>query len=301
MSDGQDRKGLALIVLTMGVFGISSGAIFARWAEAPPLVIAFYRVAVASAVMLPLFLAGHRKELQKLTRADLIKLLLPGLFLGLYFATWITPHSYTSVASSVVIVETIPIWVAILSPFVSHEKLSKLAWTGVAVSFTGVTIISAGDFGLGGKELFGDFLALVGAWCGCLYILFGRVLRQKINLTAYTALCYGTAAACLLVIVLVARLPLTGFGLPTWGTFLGMGLVSQIMGHSSYNWSLGYLSAGMVSMALLGEPILCTIFAYFLFGESVTTAKLVGGALILAGIILAARAEKGPEPAAVAD
>ncbi len=301
MFKGKDRKGLALIVLTMGVFGISSGAIFARWAEAPPLVIAFYRVAVASAVMIPLFLVGHRRELEKLTRSDFVKLLLSGLFLGLHFATWITSLFYTSVASSVVIVETIPIWVALLSPFVNNERLSRLAWTGVAISFTGVTIISAGDFGLGGKELFGDFLALLGAWCGCLYILFGRVLRQKINLTTYTALCYGTAATSLLVIVTVAGLPLTGYGLPTWGTFLGMGLVSQIMGHSSYNWSLGYLSAGMVSMALLGEPILCSIFAYFLFGESLTVAKLVGGALILTGIVLAARAEKAPEAAALAD
>lgn len=276
----------------MGVLGISTGAIFARYAEAPPLVIAFYRVAVASAVMIPLFLAGHRDELKKLSRGDFIKLFLSGLFLGLHFATWITSLFYTSVASSVVIVETIPIWVAILSPFVSHEKLSRLAWTGVAVSFLGVTVISAGDFGLGGKELFGDLLALVGAWCGCLYILFGRVLRQKINLTAYTALCYGTAATILLIIVMVAGLPLTGFTLPTWGTFLGMGIVSQIMGHSSYNWSLGYLSAGMVSMALLGEPILCTFFAYVLFGEALTIAKLLGGALILVGIVLAARAEK---------
>jgi drug/metabolite transporter (DMT)-like permease len=281
-----------LIVLILGVIGISTGSIFARYADASPIVISFYRAGIASAVMMPLVLLRHRDELRSLTRRDLLWTLLAGVFLALHFATWITSLFYTSIASSVVIVETIPIWTAILSPFVSKDRVSRLTWAGIGLSFCGVIVISTGDFALGGRALIGDMLALAGAWFATLYFLSGRVVRSKVSLPTYTFICYGASAGVLLAVIVFRGLPLSGYPAATWGAFVAMALISQILGHSSYNWALRYLSASLVAVALLGEPIGATILARILFGETLTMAKIVGGALILAGIVTAVRGER---------
>ena len=292
MTDPGPGRFTPLIVLVLGVIGISTGSIFARYADASPLVISFYRAGIAAAVMLPLVLLRHRGEVLALGRGDFFRVLLAGMFLALHFSTWITSLFYTSVASSVVIVETIPVWTAILAPFVSKERVSRLTWVGIGVSFCGVLVISAGDFTLGGTALFGDFLALLGAWFATLYFLTGRVVRAKVSLPVYTFICYGAAAVVLLIVIIAAGLPLKGFTGVTWGAFVGMALISQIMGHSSYNWSLRYLSASLVAVALLGEPIGATIMAWALLGETLTLAKILGGALILAGVVTAVKGER---------
>lgn len=281
-----------LLVLLLGVVGISTGSIFARYADASPIVISFYRVSIAAAAMLPMVLLKHRDELRALTRKDLLWAMLAGVFLALHFATWITSLFFTTIASSVVIVETIPIWTALLSPFVSKDKVSRLTWCGIGLSFAGVLVISTGDFALGGRALTGDLLALAGAWFATLYFLTGRVVRARVSLPTYTCLCYAAAAMILLAVIAVMGLPLSGYPKTTWAAFAAMALISQIMGHSSYNWALRYVSASLVAVALLGEPIGATILAWLLFGETLTMAKLVGAALILTGIVVAVRGER---------
>lgn len=280
------------VVLALGVIGISTGSIFARFADAPPIVISFYRTGIATAVMAPLVLLRCREELFSLCGKDLLRVLLSGAFLAMHFSTWITSLFYTSIASSVVIVQTIPVWTAILSPFVSGDRVNRTTWTGILLSFVGVVVIGAGDFALGGKALFGDLLALLGAWFATFYFLTGRVVRARVSLPVYTFICYGAAGLILLAVIGVSGLPLRGFSGGTWGAFIGMALVSQILGHNSYNWALKYLSASLVAVSLLGEPIGATLLAWILFGETLTPAKIAGGAFILAGIVLAARGER---------
>ncbi|MCD6183506.1 MAG: DMT family transporter [Thermovirga sp.] len=280
-----------LSVLFIGIIGISTGSIFAKYAEAPSLIISTYRTGIAAAFMAPIALIYYRQELLSIKQKDLIYVFLAGLFLALHFATWITSLFYTSVASSVVIVETIPIWTALLSPLVTKDRTSLLSWLGIGLSFIGMIIITTGDFSIGKKALIGDLLALAGAWFGTFYFLAGRVVRPRMGLPSYTFICYGAAFAILLSTSLILGLPLRGFSTRTWWAFAGMGLVSQIIGHSSYNWALKHVSAGLVAVALLGEPLGATFLAWLLFHESLTIAKIIGGTAILTGIIIAARGE----------
>jgi drug/metabolite transporter (DMT)-like permease len=281
-----------LTILFIGIMGISTGSIFARYAEAPPLVISAYRTGIAASVMAPIAFIYHRKELLTIRGKDMLYVFMAGTFLALHFATWITSLFYTSVASSVVIVETIPIWTALLSPLVTKDKTSLLSWIGIGLSFVGMLIITTGDFSIGGKALIGDLLALAGAWFGTFYFLAGRVVRPRMSLSSYSFICYGTACLLLLLTSLALGLPLKGFSTRTWWAFAGMGLVSQIMGHSSYNWALKHVSAGLVAVALLGEPLGATFLAWLLFQETLTLAKVIGGGAILAGIVLAVKGEK---------
>lgn len=281
-----------VMALAVGIAAISTGAIFARAADAPSLVIAAYRVGLATLILAPFAAWKCPGEIAGLSRADWKSVLGAGFFLAVHFATWIASLDYTSVASSVILVETIPLWVGVLTPFVTGERPGKATLAGIGLSFAGGILIGAGDFATGGRALLGDLLALAGGFSGALYIMLGRNVRPRLSLLAYITTCYGTAGALLWTLVIASGTPFTGFSAPTWWAFLGMAIVPQILGHSSYNWALRWFSSTTVAVCLLGEPIGSTILAWIFFGETLTPWKAAGGALILAGIVLAARSEK---------
>ncbi|MDQ7029514.1 MAG: DMT family transporter [Ardenticatenia bacterium] len=281
-----------ILALISGILAVSTGAIFVRLAdEAPPLVVAAYRVGIASALLAPLAWWRARHELRALGRRDSVLAVLAGFFLALHFATWVSSLYYTSVASSVVLVNTNPLWVGLLAPVVSRERITRLMAAGILLSVVGGIIIGLGDLAISGQALWGDILAIMGSISAAFYILLGRNVRRQVSLLAYVMVCYGSAALILWAIVLVTGQPITGYAPSTYAIFLGMAVVPQIIGHSSYNWALEWVSASMVAVGLLGEPIGSTILAYILFGERLTWAKVVGGGFILAGIYLTARGE----------
>jgi len=138
-------------------------------------------------------------------------------------------------------------------------------------------------------------LAVGGAMAAAVYIVLGRKLRANLSLLSYVTVCYGCAAVTLWLLVLILRLPVLGFSTQTYWAFLGMAVISQVVGHTSYNWSLKWFSSSLVAVSLLGEPIGSSILAYFIFGEELTMVKLAGGGLILVGIYLAAAPKKKPD------
>ncbi|NOZ04895.1 MAG: DMT family transporter [Chloroflexi bacterium] len=279
------------LVIFVGVFAVSFGSIFVRLANAPAIMIATYRVGIASLLLWPVGLWKEKPALQKISRRDLALALLTGCFLALHFATWVSSLDYTSVASSVVLVNTNPLWVGMVAPLLTGERVSRIMAVGILISVIGGVIIGIGDFGLAPAQAFGDLLALAGAIMAGLYILMGRNLRRRLPALTYVIVVYSAAALVLALLALLTRQPLHGFSQETWILFFLMALIPQIMGHSSYNWALGYLSASFVAVSLLGEPIAATIMAYFLFGEGLTPAKLAGGLMILMGIYVTAKEE----------
>jgi len=281
-----------IIVLTIGILGVSTGSIFARLADAPALVTAAYRIGLASLVLLPLAAWKAGDELRNLSFRDVKMTVLSGLFLALHFATWISSLDYTSIANSVVLVNTIPLWVGLFTPLITKDRLVRATVISIIISVVGASIISFGDFATGGRALLGDFLAVIGAICAAIYLLLGRNLRPKLSLLSYVAICYGSAALFLWLVVLVLKLPVTGYNTQTIAAFWAMALISQIIGHSSYNWALKWFSTGLVAVALLGEPIGATIMAYIIFNEGLTWAKFIGGLVILSAIYIAATGEQ---------
>lgn len=271
---------------------VSTGAILARLAESPPLVTAAYRVGLATVLICPLALTRAGGELRRLDRRQWTMAALAGFFLALHFATWISSLFYTSVANSVVLVNTNPLWVALLAPAVTGERIGPLTAAGILVSVTGAVIIGAADLHLGGKALLGDALALAGSVCAAAYLVLGRNLRRSLSLLAYITVCYASAAVFLFAATVVAGQPLTGFAPTTWAALIGMAVVPQLIGHTSYNWALKWFSPAMVAVSLLGEPVGATILAWILFSEAVNGQTLIGGTLILGAIVLAARGEK---------
>lgn len=262
-----------------------------RVADAPALVTAAYRVGIASLVLLPLVWFKAREELFDLRAKDLGLAILAGAFLALHFATWIASLDYTSVANSVILVNTNPVWVGLLTPLITHDRI-RIATVGcIVLSVAGGVIIGWGDFATGGSALWGDALALMGSIFAAVYLLIGRNLRRRVNLLAYIFLCYGSAALFLWGAVAVSGQSVTGFSGATWGAFCGMALFSQLVGHTSYNWALKWISTSSVAVSLLGEPIGASLLAYLIFGEALTGPMFIGGGMILMAIYWVARDE----------
>jgi len=283
------------LILFSGILAISTGAVFARIADAPSLVVAAYRVGLASLLLVPIACWKARNELRGLSSKDLKIAFLAGTFLAMHFATWISSLKFTSISNSVVLVSTSPLWVGIFAPLLIKEKIKHVTLLSILLSIVGCAIIGSGDFSSGGRALWGDFLALTGGLCAAGYLILGKALRQKLSLLVYIAICYGSAAIILWTIVLMMGLQISGFSNQTFGAIWAMALISQIIGHSSYNWALRYCSTTLVALSFLGEPVGSTILAFFLFHEKLTLAKAVGGVIILVAIYLTARSEVTPE------
>jgi drug/metabolite transporter (DMT)-like permease len=302
------------LAIIIGILAVSTASIFIRFAqkEVTSLVIAAWRLTIASVILVPVAFSTRRRDFTALTRGELLLALLSGIFLALHFATWISSLQYTTVASSVVLVSTVPLWVALLSPFTIKEPIHEAVIIGLFFTLIGGAVVgvsdscstSAGhlvcpklvDF-MHGQAFWGDILALCGAIAGAGYLLIGRKLRSKMSLISYISLVYGMAAIVLVFIMFSARENPLGYSPQIYLWLLLLAIIPQLIGHSTFNWALGYLSAAYVSITLLGEPIGSTILAYFVLNEKPTWIKLIGGGLILVGIYAASKAEtvKTPE------
>ena len=288
------RRVPAYLGVGFGVVNVSLAAILIRLAQtgAHSLVVAAWRLTLASLILTPIVLLTRRHELRRVARKDWLLILASGLLLAVHFGTWITSLAHTSVAASVVLVSTSPIFVGLASHFLLRERLSRAMIAALVVATAGSALISTSDMGSGTHRLWGDALALAGAISGAGYFLIGRQLRVRLSLAAYVFPVYSTAAIALMACVLAAGLPALPGNLAAWGWIGLMAVGPQILGHSSLNWALRYLSASYVTVATLGEPIGSTLLAWWLLGEIPPVMTVVGGGLVLAAIVAASRAER---------
>ena len=291
-----------LLVLFLGIFAVSTSSVFIRIAqrEATSLEVAAYRLSIASLVLLP-FVWRRRAELYALGWGQWRLILLSGFFLAVHFAAWISSLAYTSVASAVVLVSTTPLWVALLSPVFLRERLSARVWLGLVIALLGGILVGVNEacawHGAGlscpdlasfyaGKAFFGNLLALAGGIMAAGYMIVGRKLRPTLSLVGYIGTVYPVAALVLDGMALASGARLSGFSLITLLCFVALALIPQLLGHTSYNYALGYLPAAYVSVATLAEPIGATLLAAIVLREVPTVLEWAGGAIILVGIAI---------------
>lgn len=283
-----------LLSLGMGIVAVSFASVLIRLAQAAgmgSLPIAAWRLLLASLILLPYAWYARREEMRRLSRRELGLLGGSGVFLGLHFAAWIGSLAYTSVASSVVLASMGPVFVGLGSWIFLRERPGLFLTLGILLAAAGSIVISWGDLGQGQDQLLGDLLALIGGVMVAAYLMIGRKVRGRMSLATYVAVVYGGAMVTLLAIVLVARRPMLGFEPAAYLWVLGLALGPQLVGHSTLNWALRYLSATFVSLVILAEPITSGVLAYLILGEVVTRSTFVGGILVLVGIYIASRAE----------
>lgn len=260
------------------------------------LAVAAWRLTIASLILAPFVLPKCRDEWRALTRREWLLVMTSGLILAAHFYMWITSLALTSVAASVVLVATTPLFVGVLSYIILKERMTRAMTAGMLVALTGTAVIGLSDAG-GTHGLTGDLLALLGALAAAGYMLIGRHLRAPqasaaqetvtLSLLGYVFPVYGTAAVALMGLALLSGEKLTGQPAQTWLWLALMAIFPQIVGHSSLNWALGHLPTAFVALGLLAEPIGSTLLAWIVLREPPTSSAFTGGLLILAGIGIA--------------
>jgi drug/metabolite transporter (DMT)-like permease len=273
------------LFLPIGIIAISTASIFIKLCEAPALVIAAYRLTLAALLLAPF--AGYQKIWRRWNGADWRWFMLSGIFLALHFAFWIASLKYTSVASSVVLVSTNPLFVGLGAWLFFKESLRANLILGIGLSVLGSGLISFGDVSLSRQALMGDALALLGAVTASGYLLVGRKMRRGQDLLSYIFPVYSAGAVVLIVLSFAFQTPFFGYSQSTYFYLFLLALFPQLVGHTTFNWALKYLPASLVAIAILGEPVGSTILAFFVLGEGLTPLKVFGGALIFAGILIA--------------
>jgi len=296
-----------VLVLFFGIIGISFGSILVRLAqgeEMPSLSIAAWRLTFASLILLPLALGRRKEELVAMTGREWLLAILSGFMLSLHFASWISSLAYTSVASSTVLVTTSPLWVGLAAPFLLAEKLTKSLKIGIGLAISGSILIGLADvvsFSAGKlhfslteftsqpNPLLGNSLALFGAIAASAYLIIGRRLRPCMSLLTYTAVVYSSAALFLIIFAVASGNSLFGYSWTAYLFLILMAVFPQLIGHTSYNWALGYLGAATVSLVVIAEPVGATVLALLIFHEIPNGFTIVGSAVLLAGIVYASK------------
>lgn len=293
------------LILLLGVATVSTAPTMIRLAgdppnALPPLAIAAGRLGLAALLLLPISAATGAlgpRGLRSWTRGDLRLAVLSGLLLALHFVAWISSLALTSVASSVTLVTTTPIWVAIGGALFLGERPGRVALSGIAVATAGAVGLALTDAGGGGRDgsvgegVLGDALAVVGAIAGSGYFLVGRALRARRPLTEYVQLAYGVAGIALVGLAGLTGAPLSGYPPAAYLLLLLLAVGPQLVGHSSFNWALRFLAPSTVAAVILAEPIGSMVLASQVLGEALTPLKALAAAVILSGIYLVAREE----------
>lgn len=276
-----------LLLLVVALLAVStSGPLIASAAAVPALAIAFWRNAMAGAVLTPVVLLRRRAELRGLDRRERRLALLAGLMLALHFGTWIPSISYTSVASSTALVATQPVWAALIGK-ARGEQVERRVWLGIAVALLGALLLTGADLRVSGEALLGDGLALLGGVFAAAYMTAGSEVRRSVSTTTYTAICYSTTAVLLLVVCLVGGQELSGYDGGDWLKLLALTAGAQLLGHSLFNVVLRTTSPTVVSLSILFEiPGAALIAALFVAGQSVPWLAAPAVALLVAGLAI---------------
>jgi drug/metabolite transporter (DMT)-like permease len=272
------------LVLIVGVFFVSWASILIKLSSSDATTIAFYRM-FFSTLMVAAAIPFH-KGTWFLNKKDLFVSLLSGLLLGLHFYTWVAGLKVTSISSSVVLVTTQPIFVAILGYLVLREKVGIYGIVAIILGLTGSFLVARGDLGIDPAHLKGDILSLLGAFFAGSYLFLGRFVRPRVDLIPYVVTVYGTSS----LVLLILGLSFGSFAPPEktidYLIFFLMALGPTILGHNLYNYALRHLPAFPVGISILGEPVLATIWGLIIFGEKPLFTTLTGGLIIILAIVI---------------
>ncbi len=284
-----------LMLLAVAISGVSFSAPLVAATAAPALAIAFWRNAMAVGALSPFVLLRGRGELRRMGRRAVLLSMAAGVILALHFGLWLPSLSMTSVASSTALVTTTPIWTTLILRLRGRHQ-PGLVWAGAALAFAGVLMVSGVDLSMSTRALEGDALALAGGIAAAGYVLIGSEVRRTVSTAAYTFVCYTTTAVVLLVVCLVSGASLGGgYSGQTWLKLAALTVAAQLLGHSLINRVVRGLGPSVTSTAILLETPGAALVAALWLGQLPPVAAYPALLVILGGLALVIRAERGPQ------
>jgi drug/metabolite transporter (DMT)-like permease len=289
--------------LAVAVLAVSTSAPLIAFVAAPALAVAFWRNGLAFAALTPITVGPRRAELATLRSRTGLFAVLAGVALALHFATWMPSVQLGSVATATALVATQPVWQGLIA-MAQGRRPSTAGWTGIGLAVAGTVWATGLDIGVSAQAVLADVLALLGAIAAAIYTAFGERARSRLSTTSYTWVCYGTCAAILLVVCLVAGVDLHGYDGHTWAAILALVVGAQLLGHSMFNYALERTSATKVSVLILLEVPGAALLAWAWLGQTPRLAALPGLALLMLGVavvVLGGSRERRRTTASLAD
>lgn len=286
---------LVAAALTLAIIALSFSSVFISYlaqAQVAPLAIAFYRTAFAMLLLLPATLVGKRRELASLSRKELLLIAGSGAFLAIHFGAWISSLNYLPISTSVILVNTHPLFVVFASWLFLKERPTRRVLLGTAIGFVGMLIISKDGLSDLAFAFKGQLLAVIGALAVVGYFIIGRAVRSRVSLLAYVVPMYAICAALLLFWSLVADSHLYPYRASVWALFLALAVVPTILGHTVFNWAIKHVRPSTISLTFLGEPVVASILAFLFFSQTPPVETYVGGAFVLGGVYLTMQTPK---------
>lgn len=278
--------------LALSILALSWAAIFVRWTgEVPSLIIAFYRMLWCSLLVavVVLWQGSLPATVKALDRRNWLTTIAAGFFLALHFACWIGALQYTSVAGALVLYSIHPVLTLLLAPLVLREHAGRLAYVAVVITMIGVSLIAFTSGGEGESGLFGNILGLGSALFMAFYLIVARKMRGEIALSPYLLLVYSSAAVLLLLMSMSLGYELIDYPAKSHLFMVLLALVPTGIGHSLLNWASRHIAAYKVNLSSLGETVIASVLAYFIFAEVPGFWFYPGALIILVGIVLAMR------------
>jgi drug/metabolite transporter (DMT)-like permease len=289
--NSQSHKPTSIALLLFGVLAVGPASIFIRLADAPAITVAFYRMMTAALAIALIVVVRGGRDLAGIDRGSFLRSIVSGIFLALHFGSWISSLDHTSVANSVIVVTTQPVWAALLGMAYLRERVPFRAFAAISLALAGVFIISGGNPQTGGW--YGDLLALIGAVMAAGYLVVGRQVRRTVSTMGYVLISYSVAAAVLGIWSVAIATPLAGFTPATWMWMIVAGLGPSVIGHTIYNRALKDFSAHTVATTILGgETLVATTLAMIVLSEYPSVWAVVGIVPIALGVYWALRLER---------
>ncbi len=275
--------------LAIAVAAISASPIITKFATAPSLTTSAFRLLFASALTALISWKSLKNTLnfKQFPLGIWLWMALSGVALALHFWAWIESLQFATVANSTLLVCTHPIIILPLSTLLFKEPLQFRKVVGILITLLGVVLLSGvNSFSGLTQGVYGNVLALVGAFFVAIYLLIGKGIRNRVDNQTYTFVVYASATLTLWVLQLGSGIGFSTLTATDYLVFVLLAIIPTLLGHTLFNKVLGTLSATTVSIATLGEPILASIYAYFLFQETLGTVQILAGFCVIAGIVL---------------
>lgn len=280
-----------VIPLIVGMIAISFSPIFVRYSDAPVAIQGMYRMLFTVLIMLP-FGAKHFQAIRTISRKDWLLLSLAGFFLALHFLLWMESLSYTSIASSTIILALEPVFVMIGAYFVFKDRPNKIAILGLILALIGAICVGSGDIGLSQSAFKGDVLSFLGTLAVAVNIVIAKQILSRVPSYLYSLIVFFITVVCFAIYNVSNGISFTNYPRKEWLLFLLLAIIPTIFGHLVFNWLLQYVKSATISMSVLAEPVGASILGMVIFHEMITGFQLAGGVLIILGLFLYLKSEQ---------
>ena len=270
------------LALFIGILCISIFPVIVRMNLTSGLISAFYRMAIATAIILPFALYKKKLKLEN------IKMLLPMMVCGILFASdiavWNISIQNSSATQATLLTNLSPIWVGVFSLLFLNFRPRKSFWLGTLIALIGMTVFVGVDTILNLQLDFAFFLGILSGVLYALYILVSKSVLEKLEVITFITYSMIFSTIFLFFINYVFGEQFFGFSNKAWVSLFVQGIVCQLIAWLLISYSTQKMRATRVSLSLLSQAIFATILAAIFVNEKITGIQMIGSVIILAGI-----------------